>query len=322
MKIGITFALASIAVLAAGASALAQQAYPSKTIEMIVAQPPGGSNDIPARLVADKLQQRYGQTVAVVNRPGASGNVGAQYVVQAKPDGYTILFLGSSLVFNAAMKTAPFNFPADMTTIAKVADAPSILAINANTPAKTVAEFVKWTKDNKGTASYGSAGIGSGGHIFGAAFKYKTGADMIHVTFTGGPPAVNALLAGDIAMFIAPVPLVKPFIEGGQLRAIGVTSGQRLKDFPDAPTMAEAGIKDFEANQVFGFWGPKAMPADIVQKLNKDISEIVMEPDVRDKLAAVGFISSTESAAAFDKELQDSITYWGKLIVESGAKSE
>ena len=314
-------ALIAAAVISAG-TANAQEKYPSKTIEMIVAQPPGGSNDIPARLVADKLQQRYGQTVAVVNRPGASGNVGAQYVVQAKPDGYTILFLGSSLVFNAAMKTAPFSFPGDMTTIAKVADAPSIVAINSKAPVKTVADFVKWTKDKPGTASYGSAGIGSGGHIFGAAFKYKTGADMIHVTFTGGPPAVNALLAGDISMFIAPVPLVKPFIDSGELRAVGVTSATRLKDFPDAPTMAEAGVKDFEANQVFGFWGPKGMPDSIVQKLNKDISEIVMEPDVRDKLAAVGFISSVRPAVTFNKELQDSIAYWDKLIQESGAKSE
>lgn len=312
------------AVLVAGLSgaALAQGAFPSRTVEIVVPQPPGGANDVPARILAEKLQKRYGQTVAVVNRPGAGGNVGAQYVVNSKPDGHTLLFLGSSLVFNAALGGAPFKFPDDMTTIAKIAGFPSVVAINAQIPAKTVDEFVKWTRQAGNKVNYGSAGVGSGGHIFGAAFKHQTGATMAHIPFTGGPAAVNALLAGDISVFIAPMQLVKPFIDAGQLRGLAVTSEKRLPGLESIPTMAEAGYPKYVATQIFGIWSSRGVPPDIVAKLNKDISEIVQEGDVKEKLAQIGMYSQTESAAAFRKELEDSIAYWTKTIAESGAKNE
>jgi tripartite-type tricarboxylate transporter receptor subunit TctC len=300
----------------------AAQGYPSRTIEMVVPQPPGGVNDLPARLIGAKLNERYGQSVVVLNKPGAGGSIGSQAVVRAKADGYSLLLNGTGMVFNAALDNSPFKVPDDLTVIAKVADFPSVVAISATIPARTVEEFVKWTQQNPAKANYGSAGVGSGGHIFGSAFVKETGATMTHVPFMGGPPAVNAMLSGDIAMFIAPVGLVKQFVQSGRLRALAVTSDHRLADFPSVPTMAEAGYPKFVASQWFGVFGPRGMPPAIVSKLGHDISEIVMEPDVKQDLARSGIISAPLDSEAFRAQLEREVAYWTKMVHDLGVKKD
>ena len=317
-----SFVASSLTLLLGVPTAFGQATYPDRTIELVVPQPAGGVNDLPARLIADRLQKRYGQPVIVVNKPGAGGNIGSQAVARAKPDGYSLLLNGTGIVFNAALGSSPFKFPQDMTVIAKVADFPAVIAINANIPAKTVNEFVKWTQQNAGKANFGSAGIGSGGHIFGSAFTKETGATMTHIPFVGGPAAVNGMLSGDIALFIAPVGLVKGHIESGKLRALAVTSERRLPEFPSVPTMGEAGYPKFVASQWFGVFGPAGMPEAIVEKLSRDITEIVMDPTIKQELARSGIIVATQEPKAFRKQLDDEVVYWTRMVKETGVSKD
>jgi len=303
-------------------TAYAQAPYPDRTIELVVPQPAGGVNDLPARLLADKLQKRYGQPVIVVNKPGAGGNIGAQAVARAKPDGYSLLLNGSGMVFNAALGTTPFKFPQDVSVIAKIADFPSVVTIRADIPVTTVEEFAKWTQQNPGKANFGSAGVGSGGHVFGSAFMKETGATMTHIPFVGGPAAVNGMLSGDIAMFIAPMGLVKAYIDSGKLRALAVTSDRRLPALSSVPTMAEAGYPKFVAGQWFGVFGPAGMPVAIVEKLNRDIGEILADSNINQELARAGIIIATEDPSSFRKKIEEEVVYWTKRVKETGVRKD
>jgi tripartite-type tricarboxylate transporter receptor subunit TctC len=319
ISIGRCFALLAALVIAIP-STVAQPNYPSRVVQIVVPQPTGGANDLPARLIAAKLQEKYGQPVIVQNKPGAGGNIGSQAVATSKPDGYTLLLNGSGMVFNAALANSPFKLPEGMSVIAKIADFPSVVAISANVPAKTVDEFVKWAGKNQ--ATFGSAGVGSGGHIFGSSFMKETGVTMTHVPYIGGPAAVNGMLAGDIALFIAPVALVKPFIQAGKLRALAVTSQNRIPDFASVPTMAEAGYPRFVANQWFGVFGPAGMPDSIVNKLSQDIGEVVASPEVKQQLAGAGIFVDVVASQAFSKQIEQEIAYWSRVVVEAGIRKD
>jgi tripartite-type tricarboxylate transporter receptor subunit TctC len=310
------------AVVAAMPLAAEAQDYPSRPVEISVGQPAGGIIDVVTRIVADDLQTRLGQPFLVVNRTGGGGTIAAQYVVQAAPDGYNLLALGSSMSFNAALGGQSYAYPEDFTTIAQFGIMPSVVAVPASVPATTVAEFVEWTKANPGTVNYGSAGVGSGAHIFTASFKDLTGADIAHVPYTGAPAVANAMLAGEVSLFIGPVPVLAPFIERGELKALAVTTRERIAKLPDVPTMIEAGFPDYVGEQYIGLFGPKDMPDAIVQELNGAINAHLADPAIVARLDGLSVIAEPMAADAYHQAMVEDVRYWTEVVDRTGARNE
>lgn len=312
----------AIATFAAFAGPALAQDYPAQPVEITVGQPAGGIIDVVTRIIADDLQAQLGQPFLVVNRTGGGGTIAAQYVVQAAPDGYNLLALGSSMSFNAALGERSYAYPEDFTTIAQFGLMPSVVAVPASVPADTVEAFVAWTKENPGTINYGSAGVGSGAHIFTALFKDLTGADIAHVPYTGAPAVANAMLAGEVSLFIGPVPVLGPFIERGELKALAVTTKERLARLPDTPTMIEAGYPTYSGEQYIGLFGPKDMPAEIVEKLNGAVNAHLAKPEVVARLEDLSVIAAPMEAAAYHDAMVEDVRFWTEVVDRTGARNE
>lgn len=302
--------------------AAAQDAYPERAVEITVAQPAGGIIDIVARMVADHLAQDLGQPFIIANRTGGGGIIGAQYVLQSAPDGYNLLVLGSSLSFNQALGGAPYEYPEQFTTIAQFGVMPSLFAVPADFPAETVEDFVAFALANPGQVNFGSAGSGSGGHIFTSAFAEISGTDMVHVPFTGAPAVANAMLTGDIDLFLGPVPVLAPFIERGEIKALAVASPERLPQLPDVPTMDEAGYQGFVGAQYVGLWGPEGLPEEIVGALNASINSYLDEPEVAQRLSDMGFLPVTQSPDEFLASIEADVQIWSEFVERLGGVLE
>ena len=270
----------ALACFSASASA---QVYPSRVIRLVVPFAPGGSNDVIARIIGERLTEALGQSVVIDNRPGAGGVIGTDSVAKASPDGYTLMIgATSTLAANPSLYTKMNLDPTqDLTPITQIASGPFVLAVPSSLPARSVKELIALAKAKPGELNYGSSGIGSSLQLTAELFKAMAKVDIVHVPYKGLGPALTDLVAGRIQIIFSDMAGLLPFVQSGQLRALAVTSAKRSSVLADLPTLAEAGVEGYEATSWYGVLGPKAMPADIVAKLNGELARIVHNPAIR-----------------------------------------
>ncbi len=309
--------LAGTAVLAAPALA---QAYPSRPIRWVVGYPPGGTTDVLARLVADWLSKRLGQQVYIENRPGAGNNIGTESVVNAAPDGYTILLVNPANGINATLyKKLNFTFVRDIAPVAGITRSPNIMEINPQLPVKTVAEFIAYAKANPGKINMASSGLGTSTHMSGELFKAMTGIDMVHVPYRGAGPAITDLLAGQAHVFFDNLPSSIEHVRSGGLRALAVTTQERSPALPDVPIVADT-VPGYEASAWFGIGAPKGVPPEIVDRLNREVNAYLADPGGVKRLADLGGTPMPGSPADFGKIVVDETEKWRKVVEFSGVK--
>jgi tripartite-type tricarboxylate transporter receptor subunit TctC len=315
--------------LAAGVAALPSvprfawaQTYPTRPVRIIVGFPPGSGVDIVARLISQWLSERLGQPFLVENRPGAGSNVATEAVVRAAPDGYTLLWIGSPNAISATLyEKLNFDFLRDIAPVASINCEPSSLAVNPTLPAKTVPEFIAYAKANPGKINTASAGNGTVSHVAGELFKMMAGVDMVHVPYRGGAPALTDLVGGQVqAMFVTTSASIE-YIKAGKLRPLAVTTATRSEVLPDIPTVGEF-LPGYEASNCFGLGVPKSTPADIIDRLNREINAGLADPKMKARLADLGATVLAGSPAAFGKLLGEETEKWAKVVKFSGAKPD
>ncbi|CUU15827.1 tripartite-type tricarboxylate transporter receptor subunit TctC [Bradyrhizobium sp. JR7.2] len=313
-----TFVAACAAVLFSG-FAVAQD-YPSRPVKIIVPFPAGGSNDIIARIVAQKLTERNGQTFLVENRGGAGGNIGAETVASAEPDGYTLLLTAPPpLTINGSLyKKLPFDPAKAFAPVALIASVPIVLVVNPSVQAKNVGELIALAKAKPGSLNFGSSGIGSTNHLAGELLKSMAGVDIVHVPYRGAAPAMNDLLAGQIPFMFDNMPAVLPQVQGKAINAIAVAGTKRAEALPDVPTVADT-IPGFEASSWFGLVAPAKTPAPALAKLSGELETILKMPDVKKRLAELGAEPGTVFGDTFGQFMTEETAKWGKLVKASGA---
>ncbi len=298
------------------------QTYPNKQIRLVVTFPSGGAPDILARIFSEKAQ--LGQTVFVDNKPGAGGNIGADFVAKAPGDGYTLVLatVGTHSINGGLYAKMPYDMVKDFTPISLLASTPNLLVINNNIPAKNVQELIAYAKANPNKLSFGSPGVGTSVHVSGELFKSQTGVTMEHVPYKGRQFAIPDLVGGQIQLMFDNMPSALPMVKEGKLRALGQTSAKRSSAAPDIPTIAEQGLPGFEATSWFAVFAPANTPKDIVAKLNAEVLRVFKLADVQEKLKTLGLeaiLSTPEELATYQ---QAEIRKWAKVVKDSGAKAE
>jgi len=315
--------------LAAGAAALpaisriaTAQAYPSRPVRLIIGYAPGASADTTARLMAQWLSERLGQSVVVESRPGGGTNIATEAVVRATPDGYTLLMVGTAQAINATLyDKLNFHFIRDITPVAGIIRTALVLVVHPSFPAKTVSEFIAYAKASPGKISMASAGIGSGPHVAGELFKMMAGVNMVHVPYRGGGPALTDLLGGQVQVYFPTTVSSIGYIRAGRLRALAVTTATRSDALPDIPTVGEF-LPGYEASFWYGVGVPKNTPAEIVDKLNEAINAGLADPTIKARLADLGGVPMPMSPADFGKLIADETEKWGKVIRAANIKAE
>lgn len=314
--------LISLAAIAIVGSAAAQS-FPSKPVRIVVPFPPGGTTDILARDVANQLGQKWGGTVLVDNKAGASGSIGSQEVARAAPDGHALLLTATHHVINPSLRTnLPYDTKKDFTSLNLIAEVPNVLVVNPAFPAKSVGELVKMAKEKPGAISFGSTGIGGANHLSGELFKAMTGVDMQHVPYKGAAPALNDLLGGQIPVMFDSVPGVIQHIHAGKLRALGVTTKKRVASLPDVPTIHEAGVNGFEATAWFGLYGPANMPAALSQRISRDVNEVLASPGIKERFAKFAAEPGALSQPEFTRYVETELDKWSDVVKRAGIKPE
>ena len=309
-------ALAAFTIAASGALA---QDFPTRPVKILVPQTPGGASDALARIVAQKLSEKWGQPVVVENRAGAGGNVGMEVVANAPADGYTLLmsYVGTHAINGALYKKLPFDPEKDCAPVATLATLPFVMVTKADAPFKTVPDVVAAAR--KAQLTYGSAGNGSVNHLVGEMFNAAAGVKLTHVPYRGAAPAMQDLMGGQINLVFTSLPSVAGAIRNGTLHPVAVTSTKRAASFANIPTIAEAGYKHFDVNPWFGLFAPAKVPAGIIQKINADVNELVKSRDVTDKFAAQGAEPYLSTPQAFAAVLKADIAKWSQVVKSSGA---
>ncbi|WP_198083363.1 tripartite tricarboxylate transporter substrate binding protein [Variovorax sp. E3] len=308
------------AALAFAASARAQVG--NAPVRILVGAPAGGSTDTLARSLAVSMGPALGRTVIVENRPGAGGNIAADAVAKAAPDGNTLLMSFTSHAINATLyPTLPFDPVADFTALTCVATSPSILVANPSLPVKDVRELIALAKAKPGQLNFAIGAVGSSLHMAGEAFKMQSGVDIVNIPYKGTAPAVQDLLAGQVQLMFAAVGNVKAHIQAGKLRALGVTTAKRLPGFPEVPAIAET-LPGYESSAWFGLFGPARMSAEVVRKLSDAARHALQQPDMRKRLDTEGAIPVGNSPAQFSEFVRSEIPRWAKVVKFSGAKPE
>jgi tripartite-type tricarboxylate transporter receptor subunit TctC len=296
--------------------------YPTKPVRLIVGVAAGGANDTVARLVAQALSERLGQPVIVENRPGAGGNLGLEAVVNAPPDGYTLLFATSADALSAAFyDKANVNFARDIAPVASLVRGPLVMVVNPSFPAKTVSEFIAYAKANAGKINMASAGIGNTTHVAGELFMMLTGTKFTHVPYRGGAPAVADLIGGQVQVYFDGISGSLEHIRSGQLRALGVTTAQRADVLPDVPSIAEF-VPGYEASGWYGIGVPKNVPAEIVDKLNREINASLADPKLKTRLADLGYATFGGSPAEFGNMIARETDKWVPVLRFAGLKPD
>jgi tripartite-type tricarboxylate transporter receptor subunit TctC len=305
----------------AGAQGAQAQSYPAKAIRIVVPFPAGGTSDILARAVGQKLSEEWKQPVIVDNRPGASANIGADIVAKSPPDGYTLLCASTIHTINPSLYAKLGYDPVrDFTPITLIAATSQVLAVHPSVPVKTVKEFINYAKKRPGELHYSSAGNGSQPHLTAEMFKARTGINIVHVPYKGAPPAMTDLLAGHVALTFATSPSAVPHARTGKLRALAVSTLTRIAALPDVPTIDEAGVKGFEASGANGLVGPAGMPPAIVERLNAAIVRIVKEPAMSKFLSDQGAEPWTTTPAEYGAYIKSEVAKWAKAVKDSGAR--
>jgi len=315
----IHFAALALALLALGAAPALALDYPTRAVRVIVPYPAGGTTDIMARLVANYISEKLGQTFVIENKPGGGTNIGTQEVINAAPDGYTLLIPSPANAINATLyKQLPFDYLRDTVPVAGIARVPNVMEVNPEVPVKTVQEFIDYAKKNPGQLNMASSGNGSSIHLSGELFKAMTGVDMVHVPYKGSAPAITDLAGGQVQVMFDNLPSSISFIKAGRLRALGVTSAQAVPVLPGVPTVAET-VPGFEASSWFGVAAPKGTPNEIVDKLNREINAAIADPKIKARIEDLGGILFPGSAADFGKFVQAETDKWRPVVIKSGA---
>ena len=314
--------LAVGAVLAALAFGAAAQTYPSKPIRIVVPFPAGGTTDVLARAVAQKLTESLGQAAVVDNRPGAGGNIGAELVAKAPPDGYTLLMgtVGTHAINPSLYPKMPYDHVKDFVPVILVAGVPNVLVINPSLPVNSVQELIAYAKANPGKLNFASSGNGTSIHLSGELFKTMAGVQMAHVPYKGSAPALQDLVGGQVQLMFDNLPSSLALIKAGKLKALAVTSLTRAAALPDVPTVAESGLPGFEASSWFGLLAPAATPQPVVVTLNTDVAKWLATPEAREKLLAQGANAAGGTPADFARHIAAETAKWQKVVKESGAK--
>ena len=315
--------------LAAGAAlapALSQPAwaqdYPTRPVRLIVGFAPGQAIDITTRMIGQWLSERLGQQFIVENRPGAGGNIGTEAVVRAPPDGYMLLAVGSNNMINATLyEKLNFNFIRDIAPVASVARVPQVMEVTPSFPAKTVPEFIVYAKANPGKVSFASAGNGSVAHVTGELFKMMTGVNMLHVPYRGAAPALTDLIGGQVDVMFDNMPSSIEHIRAGRLRPLAVSTTSRLDSLPDIPTVGDF-VPGFETSAWGGIGAPRDTPAEIINKLNREINAGLVDPKMNARLADLGGLVLPLSPAEYGRRIAEETEKWGKAIKFSGAKAD
>jgi tripartite-type tricarboxylate transporter receptor subunit TctC len=315
--------------LAAGASALPAvtslalgHSYPSRPVRIIVGFAPGGTTDISARLVGQWLSERLGRQFVTENKTGAGGTIGTEYVVNASPDGYTLLVFGSAAAINATLyKNLKFNISRDVAPVAGILSVPDVVLVNSTFPAKTLPEFIAYAKANSGKINMATAGIGSTPHIFGELFKMMADVNLVPVHYRGGGPALTDLLAGQVQVMFDPAGEAIGYIKSGTLRALAVTSATRLAALPNVPTVGEF-VPGYEAMGHAGIGAPKATPVEIIDMLNKEINAGLAEPKMQARIADLGGKALAQSPGDFGKLIANEVNKWAEVIKFANIKPE
>jgi len=312
--------LIALGALLFGGPATAQ-AYPSRVVKIVVPYPAGGSNDIIARILAQKLNERTGQPFLIENRGGAGGNIGADVVATSEADGYTLLLTAPPpLTINAALyKNLPYDPAKAFAPVALVASVPIVLAVHPSVEANNVKELIALAKAKPGTLNFGSSGNGSTNHLAGELLKSMAGIDIVHLPYRGAAPAMNDLIAGHIPVMFDNIPAVLPQVQGKAIKAIAVGGAKRATALPDVPTVAESGVPGFEASAWFGLVAPAKTPAPVLAKLEGEVDAILKMPDVQKRFTELGAEPGNILGAAFGKFLADETAKWTKIIQSSGA---
>jgi len=306
--------LSLAAVLPALTRNAAAQSYPERPVRVVVGFPAGGSVDIFARLVAQSLSEQFGQAFVIENRPGASGNIAAEAVTRAAPDGYTLLAVGVNNATNAALyDNLKFDFLREILPVASTVRGVGVLVLNPAVPATTTAEFIAYAKANPGKINMGSSGTGTPQHLYGELFMQMTGVSMLHVPYRGSPQSLTGLLAGEVHAMFDTLSTSIEHIKAGRLRGLGVTSAARVESLPAVPALSEA-VPGYEATSWQGFGVPKGTPAEIVERLSRAINAALADATVKARIEATGYSPFVTSPAEFRQHIADETAKWGKVI--------
>jgi len=313
---------AATAALPAASRFASAQTYPARPVHVIAGFAAGGGVDITARLIGQWLSERLGQNFITDNRPGAGGNIGTEVVVNAPPDGYTLLLATVPNAVNATLyEKLNFNFVRDIAPVAGIIRVPQVILVNPSVPAKTVPEFISYAKANPGKVNMASAGNGSAPHMAGELFNVMAGINMVHVPYRGQGPALTDLLGGQVQVLFATTPGTTEYVRTGKLRALAVTTATRAQVLPDVPTVADS-LPGYEASQWYGVGAPRQTPAEIVDKLNAEINAALADPGMKARFADIGGEVLTGSPADFGKLIAAETEKWGKVVRAANIKPE
>lgn len=294
----------------------AAQAFPERPVRLIVGFAPGGS-DISARLVAQKLSELWGQPVVVDNRPGAAGNIGADLVAKAAPDGHTILlFVNSYTINTTAYRNLPWDLVRDFAPIGRYATSPMVVVVNDKMPARNFAEFVAYAKANRGKINYGSAGTGTAPHLAAELFALRSGIEMTHIPYKGSGPSVTALVADEVQLSFGAMSAFDGLVQQGRLRSLAVTTATRFSRLPDVPTVAESGIPGFDVDIWYGLLAPAKTPPAIVKKLSDDLARVMADPDLLTKLRDRGLEPAYLDGQKTGDLIKQDVARWREIIVK------
>jgi tripartite-type tricarboxylate transporter receptor subunit TctC len=310
----------ALAALLAPGPAVAQQ-YPERAVTIVAPAAPGGLYSIFARLIAARLERNLGKPFIVENRPGASSIVGVLSVIRSAPNGYTLLVANSTgMATNVTLhKNLPYDPSADLAPIALIARIPEVLAVNAALPVQSIADLVKLARSTRGGLSFGSAGSGTSQHLDGELFKAKLGIEMTHIPYKGMQPALNDLVGGHIQLLFSPIPIAAPMLQAGKIRSLGVTTAQRVEALPDVPTLAELGVKDFDAASWFMLVAPAKTPGEIVERLHAELRALTGDAEVRREFNRLGLMSvSSPPPEELKRFVQSEIARWGEVVRKAG----
>jgi tripartite-type tricarboxylate transporter receptor subunit TctC len=313
-----TGGLAGAAMAPLAAKRASAQAYPARLVKWVVPYPPGGATDVSARLIGQCLSQRLGQAFIIENKPGAGANLGTEAVVNAPPDGYTLLFVSTANAINAPLyKNLRFNFIRDIAPVCAIGRLPIVLEVNPSVPAKTAQELISYAKVNPGKVTYASAGIGTSLHLTAEMFKSMAGIDMTHVPYRGSAPALTDLISGQVQVMFDNVTSSIEHIRAGKLRALAVTTTERYQGLPDVPPLAET-VVGFDASSLLGVGVPRETPAEIIVLLNREIAIALNAPEVKSRLSDLAIVPLPGSPAEFGALIAAETEKWTRVVKAAG----
>ncbi|MGB5079507.1 MAG: tripartite tricarboxylate transporter substrate binding protein [Burkholderiales bacterium] len=319
ITLALLLAFAAAALHTTDASA---QGYPSKPIRLIIPFPPGGSNDIVGRMIANQLGQRLGVQVVADNRGGAGGLIGTELASKSPNDGYTLLLISVAYAFNTSIYKLPYDPATAFAPIAPLGTGPVLLAVTAKLPVDSLKELLALVKEKPGRLYYASAGVGSFQHLASALFKLQSGADIVHVPFKGGGPAMVDVIAGNTQIAIGSLIQMLPQMRAGRLKALGVGSAKRIGAIPDVPTISEAGVPGYEANNWWGLMAPAGTPAPVIERLHRELSVILASAETKKRFDAEGAEALHMTPQEFGRFIAEETAKWAKVVKEAGIKAE